>query len=85
MLDAPQGTLLGPLAFVVHINNLQPPSANMTVKYVDDTSVLQAVNDNSDISLQNSAEYLNRWADENNMICNAKKQKKWCFILEQAK
>ena len=75
----PQGTLLGPLAFIVHINDLQPPSSNLTVKYVDDTSVLHAVNDSSDSSFQNSAEYLHNWAKENNMIFNVKKTKELVF------
>jgi len=57
----PQGTLLGPLAFIAHINNLQPPSSDLTVKYVDDTSVLHAVNDGGDNSVQSSAEYLHDW------------------------
>jgi hypothetical protein len=75
----PQGTLLGPLAFVVHINDLHPPLSDITVKYVDDTTVLHAVNRNNADSLQSSAEYLSKWASENNMIFNTKKTKELVF------
>ena len=75
----PQGTPLGPLAFVVHINDLSPPNADLTIKYVDDTSILHASCDGTDNSMQNSAQYLQQWATVNNMVFNVKKTKEIVF------
>jgi len=70
----PQGTLLGPVCFLFHINDLRTPGANM-VKYVDD-STLWSVNKTTENShLQNSATEAEIWATENNMSLNSKKTK----------
>ena len=60
-------------------NDLHPPGPVVTIKYVDDTSVLHVSCDDSDDTLQNAAEYLSGWAERNNMIFNVKKTKEIVF------
>ena len=70
----PQGTLLGPVTFLAHINNLQP-SCN-TIKYVDDTTVWEISNTTgSDSKIQTAADDVMNWCEENNMRLNVDKTK----------
>ena len=75
----PQGTIMGPLVFVTHINDLHPPGQVMTIKYVDDTNILHASNDSEDTTLQQAATYLCEWSKTNNMKFNIKKSKEIIF------
>jgi hypothetical protein len=79
----PQGTLLGPLAFVAHINDLQPEGKVVTIKYVDDTSVLCTTDGDDDNTMQQVCSYLNDWACHNNMVFNVKKTKEMVFSFGQ--
>ena len=75
----PQGTLFGPLAFIAHINDLRPPKPVLTIKYVDDTTIIHTMSGNDDNTMQDVAEYLHRWATQNNMVFNVKKTKEMVF------
>ena len=83
----PQGTLLGPLAFVSYINDLCPPNELYTIKYVDDTTVMQA-SDLSEVcntSLQQGMEYLKNWARDNKMRFNSTKTKEIVFDFKKSR
>ena len=70
----PQGTLLGPIAFLLHINSLR--SSCRAVKYVDDTTVWEACAcDGSDTTLQAAADEVLGWTVANNMQLNVDKTK----------
>ena len=69
----PQGTLVGPLVFIVHINDLRFPEPVLSLKYIDDTTVANSSKDPSDSTTQDSANHFSGWASENNMSNNAKK------------
>lgn len=71
----PQGTILGPLAFICQINDLHIPAPAITIKYVDDTSVLHASNKQNDPTIQKAANSISSWSRENNMRLNASKSK----------
>lgn len=71
----PQGTLIGPLAFVCHINDLAIPDPVKTIKYVDDTSMMLSCTDPNDPHMQRAADVLSQWSLDNHMKLNAKKTK----------
>ena len=70
----PQGTLLGPVAFLIHINDLKTDVHDM--KYVDDTSLWEACDRcGNESKLQEAADQAARWTSENNMQINVDKTK----------
>ena len=76
----PQGTFLGPLAFIANINDLRPPDSSLSVKYIDDTTILHSTNKPSeDKTLQDIIVYLNSWAQTNRMRFNITKTKEIVF------
>jgi hypothetical protein len=63
----PQGTLLGPMFWLLYVDSLSPPCH--TIKYADDLTVTSADKD----ELQHSIDYIADWCVEHNMIANANK------------
>ena len=62
-----QGTWLGPLTFIVHLNDLKPPSA--AHKYVDDTTITEIIRDRKTLSvMDDSVQYLVSWCRTNKML-----------------
>ena len=74
----PQGTVLGPLLFLVHINDL-PDSVSSNVRlFADDCLLYRQIRSTKDQEiLQNDLKKLEIWADSWGMRFNAKK----CYIL----
>jgi hypothetical protein len=70
----PQGTLLGPTAFLLHINCLRTKCHS--VKYVDDATIWNKCGRNSEnCELQEAADQAQEWADSNQMQINTDKTK----------
>ena len=70
----PQGTLLGPTSFLLHINDLQ--TICKATKYVDDASIWEECNYNGkDSKLQMAADQASEWSLNNNMLINTEKTK----------
>ena len=70
----PEGTVLGPLLFLVYISDIGEAIVSSKKVYVDDTKLIKAVKDEKDVEdLQEELDILYKWADENNMKFNGKK------------
>ena len=70
----PQGTLLGPSTFLLHINDLKTDCHS--VKYVDDTTVWEVCNKKGGNSkIQTAANQIFKWCEDNNMKINTDKTK----------
>ena len=70
----PQGTLLGPSTFLLHINDLKTECHS--IKYVDDTTIWETCDKKGDNSkIQNAANQTYEWCESNNMKINIDKTK----------
>jgi hypothetical protein len=70
----PQGTLLGPVTFLIHINDLS--TSCESIKYVDDTTIWEACSlSNSTSKIQLAANQVSSWCMNNNMKINVDKTK----------
>ena len=74
----PQGSVLGPLLFIIYINDLQDviKEAKM-LTFADDTKIISKINSKTDISdisnLQQNLNLINIWSSKNNMELNGNK------------
>ena len=72
----PQGTVLGPILFLILINDIDQDieGDSFLSLFADDTRIARKVNSEEDIeSLQADLEKLYKWQDSNNMQFNSKK------------
>ena len=62
----PQGSVLGPLLFLIYINDLDVNIIINVLKFADDTKVFRKVNNDGDKQhLQNGIDKLVKWSDVN--------------------
>ena len=80
----PQGTILGPVCFLLHINDLR--TICDCSKYVDDSSIWEAcLKDCSDSKLQTAANQAAQWSESNNMQLNCDKTKELVVNFTRSK
>jgi len=72
----PQGSVLGPILFLIYINDLDYGIRNWVLKFADDTKSFSRITDNMDVvKLQEDLSKLIRWSEEWQMLFNVGKCK----------
>ena len=78
----PQGSVLGPVLFVLYINDLPDVVTNEVYMFADDTKIFSLVNNDADAeSLQDDIRELERWSNDWLLKFNASK----CKVLHLGK
>ena len=76
MSGVPQGSVLGPILFLIYINDLDNGIKNWILKFADDTKIFSAVNNDSDHRLlQKDLNNLLMWAEDWQMMFSMSKCK----------
>ena len=80
----PQGSNLGPLLFLIFINDLSQKLTCEHLLYADDLKIFSSVNNTEDcVLIQHNLDVLESWCSENNLNLNASKCKIMCFSRKQ--
>ena len=67
----PQGSVLGPILFLIYINDLEDDISSKVLKFADDTKVFRKVtNDTDKQSSQDDLEKLVKWSEKWQMLFN---------------
>ena len=65
MSGVPQGSVLEPIFFLIHINDLEDNITSKVLKIADDTKVFRKVNTDGDKQhLQNDLDILVKWSEK---------------------
>ena len=61
----PQGSVLGPIQFLIYINDLEDDISSKVLKFTDDTKVFRKVTNDADKqSLQDDLDKLVKWSEK---------------------
>ena len=67
----PQGSVLGPIVFLIYINDLDNNITSNVLKFADDTKLFRKVNTDGDKQhLQNDLDTLVKWSEKLQMLLN---------------
>ena len=67
----PQGSVLGPILFLIYINDLDDSITSNVLKFADDTKLFRKVNTDGDKQhLQNDLDRLVKWSEKWQMLFN---------------
>ena len=71
MSGVPQGSLLGPILFLIYINDLEDYISSKVPNFADDTKVFRKItNDTDKQSLQDDLDKLVKWSQKWQMLFN---------------
>jgi len=72
----PQGSFLGPVLFLIFINDLEAGTTSRVLKFADNTKLFRTVSDHTDcLMLQNDLDTVCEWANRWDMKFNVSKCK----------
>ena len=72
--SVPQGTVLGPILFLILIGDINENTNSHVSSFADDTRVLLSITDEDDVkTLQNDLKTIYKWQETNNMQFNSNK------------
>ena len=72
----PQGSVLGPILFLIYINDLEEGVTSKILKFADDTELVRKIKGNGDKQkLQDDIDKLIKWSDKWQMLLNFHKCK----------
>ena len=72
----PQGSVLGPVLFLIYINDIDEVVKSTIIKFADDTKILRKVSTDEDIAmLQDDMDQLVTWSEDWQMLFNISKCK----------
>ena len=63
----PQGSILGPLLFLIYVNDMSGAVSNKLLLYADDSAILVADKVNIETVLQNELEIVSEWLVDNKL------------------
>ena len=70
MSGVPQGSVLGPILFLIYINDSDDSITSNVLKFADDTKLFRKVNTYGDKHLQNDLDRLVKWSEKWQMLFN---------------
>ena len=74
MSGIPQGSVLGPILFVIFINDMPEVVTNMCQLFADDAKIFSGISSKDDVaSLQSDLDNLSEWSDKWQLAFNVKK------------
>ena len=76
----PQGTVLGPILFLIFINDIEQCVMHSTIRcFADDTRICRSISDSSNVTeLQADLDQVSQWSSRNNMALHEDKFEFMC-------
>ena len=70
----PQGTVLGPILFIIMMNDINTNISSKISSFADDTRISMQIKNQTDVaSLQNNLNQIYEWSNTNNLSLNGDK------------